>query len=506
MLLASLLLTTALSSTPAGEAALREALELVYDGGTDGGLARLEALAAAAPQDPLPAYFSALALCWKIEQQGESGALDRELVRRADTAVALADARLREDPRDARALLARAGGWGAKGRLQLFRRDKRESARSAVRMRRDLLALLALEPDNLEASFGLGLYDYYADVLPKLLRLLSFLAGIPGGDRQRGLARIEHAKQARLHDTEARAQLYEIYAFYENLPDRAHEEMLVLRRRHPGSPLWALKLAEHERERMGLYAESAEVARAILAAVERGDPNYAPVVGVLARLALGESLLLDLRLAEARRVLLAVKDASPEFPRLALRARLLLGRSLELEGDIDGARAHYRLAAEGPDRQLGREAQRALQNPLPAAAARGLGFIAEARRLREMRRPREAADAYRRALAVSPDNAEAALGSAEDDLERGRVEPARKALEKLGELRAPDPPWLRPWAWLLLARAHDLGGERAAAVKAYKRVWEAPLGREELRRAASAGLEAPYLSHPAESPGSAVRQ
>lgn len=467
MPLAFLLLSAALAAPADDDAALREALELVYDGATDGGLARLEALAAAAPRDPLPAYLSALALCWKIEQRGDSRALDRELVRRADAAVALADARLREDPNDARALLARAGGWGAKGRLQLFRRDKRESARSAVRMRSDLSALLSREPGNLEALFGLGLYDYYADVLPRLLRLLSLLIGIPGGDRARGLARIERATQAPLHDTEARAQLYEIYAFYENRPDRAYDEILALRQGHPASPLWALKLAEHERIRMGLYAESAQVYREIQAAVARGEPNYAPVVGLMARLGLGESLLLDLRLPEARRELLDVQDAAAEAPALAQRARALLGRSREVDGD------------------------------------RALGFIAEARRLREAREPRDAANAYRRARALSPDNAEAALGAAEDDLERGRLAAARKALRTLGELRAPDPPWLEPWAWLLRARAHDLDGERAAALAAYRKVRDAPLGREELRRAATAGLETPYLPGAADEPSPA---
>jgi len=492
MRLAALLLAAALPAQPAGDAALREALELLYDGGTDGALARLQELVAAAPQDPLPAYISALALCWKIEQRPESTALDAELHRRAQTAIALAEARLRREPADARALLARAGGWGAKGRLQLLRREKRESARSAVRMREDLLALRALEPDNLEASFGLGLYDYYADVLPKLMRLLRLLTGIPGGDRVRGLASIERARQARLHDTEARAQLFEIYAFYEDEYDRAHEEMLGLRRRYPGSPLWALKLAELERDRMGLCAESAQVAREILAAVDAAHPNYAPIVGVLARLSLGESLLLDLRPAEARQALLPVPDAAPALPALGAKARLLLGRSLELDGDQNDARAQYRLAAASADRETRRRAQQALDDPQPAEKTRALDSVARARRLREAGRPREAAQAYRRALAAWPGNHEAALGVAEDELALGRIGPARAALEALVGLRRPDPPWLEPWAWLLLARARDLAGERAAALEAYARVRHAPLGREDLRRAAQAGLEAPY--------------
>lgn len=495
---AALLLVLALGTPPTPDAAAeacRAALDVLYDGGTDTALARLAALSAAAPSDPLPAYLEALALAWKIEQRPQSEALDAQLHERADRAIALADTRLREDARDARARLARGAAFGVHARLRLFRREKRESARDAVRMREDLLALRELAPADLEARFGLGLYDYYADVLPKMLKLLSFLAGIPGGNRARGLALIEQGTGASLHGTEARIQLYEIYAFYEDRPDRAHEEILVLRRRYPASPLWALKLAEHELKRMGLCAESAAHSREILADVERGLPNYQPVVGALARVSLGEALLCDLRTAEARRELLPVKDGSPEVPSLGAHAHLLLGRSLEWEGDGDGARAHYRLAAANGTGALKRQAQQALRDPLPAAAARALILVAEARRLREAGLTGESFAAYRRALAIWPENREAALRVAEQELEQGHVRAARKTLEQLAAQRSLDPPWLKPWAWLLLGRAHDLAGERDAALRAYRRVWEAPLGRAELKRAAAEGLETPYTPH-----------
>ena len=289
----------------------------------------------AAPAEPLQLGVERAAL----------RALDPELQRRVDQAIALADARLLEQPHDTRARLARGAASGVRARLHLFRREQRESSRAALRMREDLSLLRAQAPADLEARFGLGLYDYYADVLPRLLKLLGFLTGLPRGDRARGLAQIEQGTEAPLHGSEARVQLYEIYAFYEDRPDRAYQEMSTLHRRYPASPLWALKLAEHERARMGLCAESAAHAREILARVESGHPNYRSVVGTLARVELGEALLCELRTGEARRELLAIKDGTPELPALGARARLLLGRSLEWEGDRDGAQAHYRLAA-----------------------------------------------------------------------------------------------------------------------------------------------------------------
>lgn len=492
----ALVLAAGVGAASSTDAAGRAALDQLYDGGTETALARLAGLSAAAPEDPLPAYLEALALEWKIEQRPEATSLDRELHRRVDRALAIAKDRLRQDPKDLRALLAHGAAHGVRSRLHLFRAQRREAARAALRMREDLLRLRELDPENKDALFGLGLYDYYADVLPGAVKLLRFLARMPGGDRERGLDLIERGKQSDLHRTEAQAQLYEIYAFYEDKPDRAREEIRDLRRRYPGSPLWALKLAEHERDRMGLYAESAAGARQILRAAEAGHPNYAPVVGAMARIALGEALLLDLRLPEARRALLAAKDGAPDAAWIGPKARYLLGRSLELEGDREGALAHYRLAAAAGDRELKRRAQAALASPIPPREVHATALLAEARRLRETGHEHEAAELYREALSAWPDCQEAALRAAEEDLRQGRVDAARGALEDLSRERSPRPPWVRPWSWLLLARAHDLAGEREAAVKAYKKVWEAPLGQARLRELAAAGLERPYAPEP----------
>ena len=211
LLLAALLAASAGAPT---EAECREPLDLVYDGRLEEGVAAAAVLAAAHPADPLPAYVDALAFVWKVEQRPDVTSLDKELERRVAHAVELATARLRTDPADTRALLARGGAWGVASRYHMFRLHKSEAARDGARMRADLLELRRLEPDNAEALFGLGLYDYYADVLPRALKLLRVLARIPGGDRERGLRAIEEAKdRAVLLRTEVVAQLYEIYAW-----------------------------------------------------------------------------------------------------------------------------------------------------------------------------------------------------------------------------------------------------------------------------------------------------
>jgi hypothetical protein len=280
----------------------RAALDLLYDGRADAAQARLRELEGAHPGDPVPVYLQALALAWIVEQQPETTARDREVEEAADRAFAVADARLRADPEDARALFARGAARGVRSRHHLFRAQRGDAARTAAQMREDLLAARARDPEDADVLFGLGLYDYYVDVLPRFARLLRFLSRLPGGDRARGLAAIEEAaRSSTLHGVEARVQLYEIHAFYEDDPEAAAADMEELARRYPGWPLWRLKLAEHLRDRLGAYAESGAVARRMLYASETVRAEAGPGALALARLSLGESLLLDLRPEERDR-------------------------------------------------------------------------------------------------------------------------------------------------------------------------------------------------------------
>ena len=485
---AALLLAAGVVASPS-DRDYRAALDLLYDGRADAAQARLRELERAHPGDPVPVYLQALVLAWIVEQQPETTARDRELEEAADRAFSVADARLRADPEDARALFARGAARGVRSRHHLFRAQRGDAARTAAQMREDLLAARARDPEDADVLFGLGLYDYYVDVLPRFARLLRFLSRLPGGDRARGLAAIEEAaRSSTLHGVEARVQLYEIHAFYEDDPEAAAADMEELARRYPGWPLWRLKLAQHLRDRLGAYAESGAVARRMLDASETARAQAGPGALALARLSLGESLLLDLRPEEARQALLPLLDAGAGQPALAARARLLIGRSLELEGERDGAAAHYRAASA--DRESRKRAQSALAHPLSAAEVEGRQRLALARRAREAGRGDLAAARAREALSAWPGAREAALIVAEQALREGSAENAR--VPSIDETREDEPPWLRPWSRLLRARQSDAKGEREIAVGLYKEVYAHACRRPELREAAADGLRSPY--------------
>ena len=482
----------------------RAALDLLYDGRADAAQARLRELETSHPDDPVPLYLQALVLAWTVEQQPESRALDRALEQAADRAFAAADARLRADPEDVRARFARGAARGVRSRHHLFRAQRAEAARTAAQMREDLLAARARDPEDADVLFGLGLYDYYVDVLPRFARLLRFLSRLPGGDRARGLAAIEEAARAStLHGVEARVQLYEIHAFYEGDPEAAAADLEALVRRYPRWPLWGLKLAEHLRDRLGAYAESEALARRLLRAGETPGADPGPAALALARLSLGESLLLDLRPEEARLSLLPLLDDANGSPALAARARLLVARALELEGEREGAAAHYRAAAA--DREARKRAQAALAHPLAATEIEGRRRLALARRARERGRGEEAAARAQEALSAWPLSREAALLVAEQALRDGRAEHA--LVPVVDEARGDEPPWLVPWSRLLRAWQADARGDRGLAVDLYKQVYAHDGRRTDLREAAAEGLRAPFRPEaPRASPSAPARR
>ncbi len=468
----------------------RAALALVYDGAFRAAEERLHALSREHPEDPIGPYLHALALEWRLEQSPGSHALDGEVLALAAHARARADACLGRSRDDGRALMARGAAHGVKSRLHLFRWQRGEARREAVRMRADLLGARALGVEVADLDFGLGLYDYYADTLPRFFKILRFLARIPGGDRERGLEAI--ARVARggslFHDEEACVQMFEIESFFEHRPDRALPWIREMWRRHPGWPLWGLKLAELLRAPLGLFGESADVAGAILAtADEGGHVNYQPVVGAMARVLLGEALLLDLRLAAAREAARPVTDGVPEAAWVGPRASLVVARSLELDDDREAALPHYRRAASGRDRATAARAHDALGHPVPRRECIAWRRLAEARRLLEAGRTTEARERCLEALRAHPSNPEARVCAAERSLHAGNPA-AAGALARPVTNADEAPPWLRARARLALAQALEQEGRIREALPLYKKVWLEPFGRTALRDAASTAI------------------
>lgn len=190
---------------------------------------------------------------------------DKDFFQAVEIALQLSQ-QMRLDPESAAAGALYAGvARGARSRLYAFREQALRAATEAKQMRADLLDAIAKDPRLApDADLGLGTYNYYVDVLSPILKLFRLVAGIPGGDRERGLEQLRTAsEQAVLFRDEAAYELAHIYGVREGRHSEALLLLKELANRYPGNPVFAL-LAGYQAEATGGKSAAIEYCQRVL--------------------------------------------------------------------------------------------------------------------------------------------------------------------------------------------------------------------------------------------------
>jgi len=180
-----------------------DAMDKIYTGNPDGAIPIARRLQQQNPAHPLGFILEGEALWWKrycVACEVKYGIIeswhhgkdpgDEAYLDLADKSIQLAEAQLAQS--DTAEMRVYAGvGWALKARLYSVRGENRNVARAGVNARSEMLRALQLDPDMADATAALGLYNYYVDTLPGIVRVLRFFMGIPGGDKQKGAQQME---------------------------------------------------------------------------------------------------------------------------------------------------------------------------------------------------------------------------------------------------------------------------------------------------------------------------
>jgi tetratricopeptide (TPR) repeat protein len=168
-----------------------DAMELVYAGRIPEAEKQAEELVTLAPDDPRPYLLKARVMREYVSEQDNT----RENVKPQvapilgvlDVALDRSEAILRKDPDAVAGHLYR--GWTRmfRGQLHELAFEHWSAGRSAKAGKSDLDRVLSQDPANPDARMIMGTYLYFADLLPGVLKIASFLLRIPGGDRAEGL-------------------------------------------------------------------------------------------------------------------------------------------------------------------------------------------------------------------------------------------------------------------------------------------------------------------------------
>jgi hypothetical protein len=355
-----------------------------YDAALDADFNRARQLAAeACPPAPEPAcrLLDGLIIWWRIQLDPDDPRHDARFLEATRAAIQRTEEWTRREPQRAEAWFYLGAARGALAQWQVLRGERLAAARHGRAIRSALDRALSLDPALDDARFGLGLYQYYAGLAPRLLRALRWLLLLPGGNRADGLALIERSHQAGgLVAPEAAYQLHVIYLWYERRHAEARALVDGLATRYPRSPLFPQLRASIDDVYLNDPAESRRGWEALARAAEAGLVHEPHIALARSRLALAsladrhdES---DLALQSAEAVL--------QMPALPYGAR---AQALVVRGQ-----AHDRL---GDRAQAERDYQAARDAAPPGDPA---GIAAAVERARRERPDPARARAYRLAL------------------------------------------------------------------------------------------------------------
>ena len=425
-------------------------------------------------RDPACDVLAATVTWWRILLDPDSRMFDARFSSEVERAIASTGTWASREPDNAEAHFYAGAAYALRVQWRVLRGEKLAAARDGKHIKQELDRAVTLDSGLEDANFGIGLYEYYADVAPPAAKFLRFLLLLPGGDRVDGLARMQRARtHGELLQGEADYQLQIIDLWYEHRTDRAVALLKGLRERYPGNPLFASQLADVEDRYLHDTTTALEDWRDLLADALAGRVNEAPLAEAQARLGIARELdaLCETDLAlDQLRTLVARKPERP-FETLAA-AYLELGKGEDRLGHRDAAAAAYHLAmtsATDPDVQNVKS--RAANRLAHAPDAR----IADAYRLslegwRRVQRG-DAADgetllAQSLALNANDPVAHYRTGHA---LEAMRQDQAAAGQFEAAVKRAHDcPASIAAAAFLELARLRERTGDRSDAIVAYR--------------------------------------
>jgi len=129
--------------------------------------------------------------------------------------------------------------YGMKGRWLMLQRRWIRAAHYGYKGYKYFMKTIDLDPEYYDAYLGLGMYDYYSDTLPTVLKFTARL--IARGDKKRGLRYIETTLQKGHYSvTEAKLFMISILVGYEKKPEQALSLIFDLRRERPANLFFIL--------------------------------------------------------------------------------------------------------------------------------------------------------------------------------------------------------------------------------------------------------------------------
>ncbi len=307
-------------------------------------------------KSPIGHFFLGMTLWWKIMLDMDNTDYDDEFCNLMEKTIEVCDERLERNSEDIEALFFKCGALGFRGRL----RANRESWFKAASDGKDALPIVnklrKLDKDNYDILFGLGLYNYYAEVIPEKMPAVRPLALLfPKGDRKKGIEQLELASEkSRYARSESLYFLLQIYYVYEKDYVKAVHYARRLYEKYPRNVVFHTFLGRALASG-GYWHEAEMIYQDVLQKSRNKAEHYGDRAAREAHFHLGVAMMNNRKISQAMEHFkhaeaLSKKIDKEPSPYQAL-TMLRLGMIYDLQGDHATAVAHYKKVLQMKDYQ-----------------------------------------------------------------------------------------------------------------------------------------------------------
>jgi len=257
------------------DARVKKGIDYIYNIQFDSAEVVFKKLMLDYPESPAGRFFLAMIDWWKIAIDPENESLDNLFFEKLEDVIYHCDQILKKDEKNLDAIFFKGGSIGFRGRL----RGLRDSWIKAADDGREALPLLQLawsiDSTNYDLLFGMGIYNYFAEVIPDEFPYVKpLMIFFPKGNKQLGIQQLQiAAEKAKYASTESMYFLLYIYYHYEEDIFQARKYASILHERYPLNPIFHRYLGRTY-IRAGDYKTASDIFNEIYQSGAKGFPGY----------------------------------------------------------------------------------------------------------------------------------------------------------------------------------------------------------------------------------------
>ena len=337
------------------DSVLQEGIRLTYNIEFDGAERAFLSVARLRPHHPAGLFFTAMVDWWRILIEIEDESHDDAFYAKLQRVIDMCDARLDEHEDDLTGLFFKGGAIGFRGRLLAMRKNWIKAAGDGREALPIVQLASRLAPKNADINLGVGIYNYYAEVLPDRYPILKpVMLFLPGGDRAKGIRQLRYAaEKARYANWEAAYFLVQVYSSYENRPSLALPFARLLSDEFPANPVFHRTLGRIH-VKLGDWSRAASVFARVLERCGKRLPGYSASAEREAQYYLGYNAMLAKDHAQALRYFARCEEVArglekDEVSGFRVMAALRAGMTRDLLGQRPDAVKQYNRVLAMPD-------------------------------------------------------------------------------------------------------------------------------------------------------------